>query len=254
MSCIVPSPPSCSQRPSCPDKFGCIAGQCPDFQIKRNDTRPPLKISIQDENGSIDLNGLVLEASMWAVGKLKKNITADDDSICLADNIGFCQALPNDIIVIERIRDAEHMRVTGFDEDNFLIFVERGVDGTISGDYKKGTGITIFRFKDSPAVTEMVVEDIDQLDGTTLCDQLAESILVYEWDANDTCVPGCFRFEFKLIKMSSDTTVPSVIPICFSGVGVEWVRRFPQCGEFIVEICNSPTSEVPLQIPSVTPL
>ncbi|NIQ16334.1 MAG: hypothetical protein GTO02_18665, partial [Candidatus Dadabacteria bacterium] len=139
MSCIVPSPPACSQRPFCPTKDGCIPGTCPDFQIKRNDTRPPLKISVADENGPIDLNGLVLEASMWAIGKLKKDITATDTSISLADNIGFCQALPNDTIVMDTIRDAEHMRVLGFDESNFLIFVERGVDGTMPEAYKKGT-------------------------------------------------------------------------------------------------------------------
>ncbi len=192
----------------------------------------------------MDLTGLVVEANMWANAKLKKDITALDTSLALADNIGFCQIMQNDIILMERTRAPEEMRITGFDETNNLIFVERGYNGTVPQSWKRGTPMKIFRFMNAPALSEMLYDDETQVDGTVNCNVLTDSFLVYEWNVNDTCVPGCFSFEFKVIKMSdSPPVIPSVTPACYLGVGVEWTRRFPNCGEFLVKVCNSPTSE-----------
>lgn len=251
MSCIQPSPPSCSLGPTCPSEDGCIPGVCPDFEIKRNDTRPAFKFQIKEENGDpMDLTGLVLEASMWANAKLKTAISATDTCFQLASNIGFNQILPDDIIIVAQVRSTEYMKAIGFDEINKFIQVERGVNGTTPSAWKKGQAIRIFRFSGSAGSTEMVYDDVLNIDGTTTCNKLIESYLVYEWQSNDTCVPGCFSFEFKLIKMESDIVIPSVIPICFSGIGVEWVRRYPNCSEFVIKICDSPTAEVVLATPS----
>ncbi len=245
MSCLSPSPPGCATSQNCPDIFGCLANACPDFQIKRNDTRPSFKVSVSDENGPIDLTGLVLEANMWAKAKLKSNIDADTTTIQFADNIGFYQILPNDVIVVDQVRLPEHMKVVSFDETNKTLVVERGYNGTTALTYKRGTCLKIFRFMNAAAVTEMVYEDVEEFDGTTICNVLAESFFVYEWTANDTCVPGCFWMEFKLLKMTDGPLViPSTNPMCTSGIGVEWVRRFPQCGEFLIQICQSPTQEI----------
>jgi len=246
MSCVRPSPPDCFVNPGCPDEFGCIAGICPDFTIKRNDTMPAFRVSVEDENGPIDLTDLVLEASMWAKAKLKKDITDSDTWLQFADNIGFQQGLVGDTIVLDRVRGPEHMRIIGFDEAGKRVEVERGVHGTTPSAWKKGTPLRIFRFISAPATTEMIIEDIQQVDGSTLCDQLIESFLVYNWTSNDTCVPGCFYLEFKLLSMDPNSiVVPSVTPICFSGVGVAWVRRFPVCGDgFLIKICNSFTQEI----------
>ena len=225
--------------------MGCPPGVCPDFQIKRHDTVPPFKYSVEDENGDpMDLTGLVLEANMWLCAKFKANVADNDTTFSLADNIGFEQILVGDIIIPDRVRSPEHMRVIGFDEDAKTIEVERGYNDTIPSAWKKGTPMRIFRILNAPAVTEMKYEDITQVDGCVLHDQLVESFLIYEWNANDTCVPGCFWFEFKLLKMATGPVViPSVTPVCTSGVGVEWVRRFPVCGEFLIKICDSPTAE-----------
>ena len=246
MSCVNTSPPECFINPGCPDEFGCIAGVCPDFTIKRHDTMPPFKVSVEDENGPLDLTDLILEASMWAKAKLKKDITATDTWLQFADNIGFQQALVGDTIVFDRVRGPEHMLIIGFDETNKKVQVERAAHGTTASVWKKGTPLRVFRFISAPAVTEMVIEDIQQLDGTTLCDQLIESYLVYNWTATDTCVPGCFYLEFKLLSMDpTNLIVPSVTPECFSGVGVAWVRRFPVCGDgFLIKICDSPSAEI----------
>jgi len=133
---------------------------------------------VEDENGPIDLTGLVLEASMWAVGKLKKDISDTDVCFGLADNIGFFQALPGDIIIMNQVRSSEAMTVIGFDEKNKLIKVERGTNGTTASCWKRGNGLRIFRFKDAPATTEMKFEDIDNLDGTKQCNQLVESCFI----------------------------------------------------------------------------
>ena len=71
MSCSF----GCSKNvQGCPQTDGCIPGVCPDFMIKRHDTKPSFKILMEDCDGPMDLTGLVLEASMWAKAKLKKDL------------------------------------------------------------------------------------------------------------------------------------------------------------------------------------
>lgn len=245
MGCLQVSPPNCGLPPGCPDSLGCPPGVCPDFQIKRHDTMPSFKVSVEDDDGPLDLTGLVLEANMWVCAKFKANVTDTDTTFQLADNKGFDRILVNDIIVPDRIRSPEYMRIIGFDEDAKTIEVERGYLDTTPVNWKKGTSMRIFRIFNAPATTEMIYEDVTQPDGCVLQDQLAESLLIYEWTANDTCVPGCFWFEFKLLKMlSPPIVIPSFTPMCTSGAGVEWVRRFPVNGEFLVKINDSPTAEI----------
>lgn len=235
MSCLRTSPPGCGTNNNCGD-----CPPCPDFQIKRHDTMPPFKVAVEDENGPIDLTDLVLEANMWVNAKLKKDILAIDTELQFADNIGFDHILVNDIIVADRVRSPEYMLITGFDEIDKIVQVQRAYNGTTAQPWKKGTKLKVFRFINAPATTEMVFEDTLNVDGTTTND-LSESLLVYEWQPNDTCVPGCFSFEFKLMKTGG--TIPSVTPVCSIGDNVEWVRRFPVCGEFLIKICDSPTAE-----------
>jgi len=180
---------------------------------------------------------------MWVETKLKSNITELNTSLALAGNVGFEEILPNDIILMNRARAPEQMRIVGFDEALNLIFVERGYNNTVPQAWKKNSPMQIFRIINGVAQAEMVFEDVTQVDGTTLCNQLTESFLVYEWTANDTCVAGCFFFEFKVLKMSGNVVSPSVTPLCFSGVGVEWVRRYPTCSVYTIKICDTPTSE-----------
>jgi len=202
---------------------------------------------------------------MWATAKFRRAVAKTDTYFALADNIGFQQALVGDIIVVaDQVRDPEQMLVTGFDEDNKLIRVQREYGGTRAWPYKKGTSIQIFRFLNSVGTTEMVLTDILQVDGTTEEDVLTESKLIYEWNAQDTCLPGCYYLEMKLLKMllvngsasilpsahlTSDITPSFVNPsaatlCCELGEGVEWVRRFPiDKSGFLIEIVDSPTSE-----------
>ena len=258
---------SCETQGSsgCVDKFGCPPDMCPDFVIKRHDTKPPFRVSVEDCDGALDLTDdtLVLEINMWARGKLKAAITNTDTFFALADNIGFCQAMVGDIIVMERVRSPEHMLVTGFDENNKLIRVQRGYNGTSAVAWKKGTSLRIFRIMNGPAEIETVTADILQSDGTTLEDQVTGTFLVYEWNANSSCLPGCYWLEFKLLKMevvevnmmlvNTASVIPSFTPStlsaedfgCILGDGVEWERRFPSGGEgFLIHIANSPTAEI----------
>lgn len=254
----------------CPDQFGCLPGVCPDFVIRRHDSKPAFKVKIEDCDGPMDLTGLILEASMWAKGKLKKSITATDTSFALADNIGYNQIMVGDIIILDRVRRPEYMLVTAFDENNRLVQVQRGYHGTIAQSWKKGDSLRIMKFIDATAETEMLYQDILELDGTTTSDVLIDSFFVYEWNQNDTCLPGCYYLEFKLIKMvmaalNSESSIsalsiggdiPSVIPSftdpgftpsdfhCGVPNGIEWIRRFPVEGEgFLIKITDSPTSE-----------
>ncbi|MHA2043753.1 MAG: hypothetical protein ACW99G_03105 [Candidatus Thorarchaeota archaeon] len=224
-------------------------------------------MAVEDCEGPFELDedNLVAEVNMWANGKLRKSIANSDTYISLADNIGFEQAMVGDIIIMNQVRLPEHMLVIAFDEQNCLIQVQRGYNGTQASAWKKGTGLRIFRLLDEPAEIELVRGDVIQDDGTTLEDQLTEAFLVYEWSAKSTCTPGCYWLEFKLLKfddevvitMMSATPGASIVPSftpstlsasdfgCVLGEGVEWCRRFPVCGEgFLIKINNTPTTEI----------
>lgn len=249
---------SCGSN-SCPDSLGCPADVCPDFVIRRHDTKPSLKLRVEDCDGPLDLTDLVVESSMWAKGKLKAAITADDTYFSLADNIGFEQAMVGDIIVMNRVRLPEHMLVVAFDETNSLIQVQRGYHGTTASAWKKGASLRIMRYMATTDATEMILQDIPQVDGTTATDQVTDSFLVHEWSAEETCLPGCYYLEFKLLKMTEESSLgaaavdpsftdPSLIAAdfgCSIGAGVEWVRRFPVEGEgLLIQIIDSPTAEL----------
>lgn len=245
---------------NCPDKFNCPAGTCPDFTIKRHDTKPAFKVSLKTCDGVFDLSeeNLVVEVNLWTKGKLKSAIDESNDYFGLADNIGFEQILVGDIIVMDRVRRPEYMLVIGFDENNKLVRVQRGYNGTDISAWKKGTSFKIFRLMNASGEVELSVEDITQLDGTVLEDQLTEAFLVYEWSPESTCLPGCFWLEFKLLKMaeevtsSSLSTTPSVTPSftpstytpadygCSLGDGVSWSRRLPVDKEgFLIKIVDA---------------
>lgn len=191
----------CKDQSSCLDKFGCPPGVCPDFVIRRHDTKPSIKISVEDCNGPFDLQGLVIETNMWALAKLRDTIDESDTYFRLADNIGFEQIMVGDIIVLDRVRMPERMLVTAFDETNKVVKVQRGYHGTTPSAWTKGTTLRIFRLLNAPAESELVFEDITGVDGVTEKDVLTESYLVYEWEPEDTCLPGCYWLEFKVLKM-----------------------------------------------------
>lgn len=192
---------SCSSQSTCVSKDGCPSGVCPDFTIRRHDTKPPLKISVEDCDGAFDFQGMVIEVNMWALAKLADTIDESNTYFRLADNIGFEQVMVGDIIVLDRARLPERMLVIGFDEANSLVRVQRGYHGTNPSAWKKGQLIRIFRVLNAPAESEMVYQDVTGVDGVTEEDVLAESYLVYEWQPEDTCLPGCYWLEFKVLKM-----------------------------------------------------
>lgn len=192
---------SCSTQQGCPDEYGCPSNVCPDFVIKRHSTRPPFKFAVEDCDGPMDFRGLIIEANMWAIAKLKNNLSSDSDNFQFADNIGFNQAMVGDIIIVDQVRLPEQMLIVGFDEHNKFIKVQRGYHGTPIGTYKKGTKLRIFRIMNSPALAEMVFEDVQTVEGTTQKDVIQSSNLIYDWDANDVCLPGCYWLEFKVLKM-----------------------------------------------------
>lgn len=194
---------------------------------------------------------------MWANGKLKVAMSSTDSYLSLADNIGFNQVMIGDVIVVNRPRQNEHMLVTAFDEDNFYIQVQRGYHGTTAQNWKKGQSLKIIKFMNVPSTTLMNLEDVINIDGTTTPDVLNESFLVYNWQATDTCLPGCYFLEFKLMKMAAQVSIstmsvtpsfsnPSMVDYhCGLPVNVEWIRRFPADSEgYKIKIYDSPTSEM----------
>lgn len=251
---------ACNQpfrRNDCVSSLGCPPGVCPDFTIKRHDVRPVFKVEIEDCDGPFDFTDLVVEVNMWAKAKLKVTVTSNSTFLSFADNIGFDQVMVGDILILDRARRPEHMRVLGFDESNHLVHVERGANGTGIDGWKKGTGLRIVKTMNAAALSEMILEDIPQLDGTTLREQLTRSFLVYEWKSKDTCLAGCYWLEFKVLKLTTTASDPDPDPSdttltltpdsygCKLGSGVEWVRRFPVSGEgYLIRVEDSPTAEL----------
>ena len=190
---------------NCPNKHGCEAA-CPDFTIKRHDTIPAFKISVEDCDGPLDLSdeSIIVEVNMWAKAKLKAALAETDTYFALADGIGFEQALAGDIIIVDRARLPEQMLVLGFDETNKLIQVQRGYHGTAVGSYAKGTKLRIFRIMNANGTVEYNREDFTHVDGSRE-DRLTKTFIAYDWAPNDTCLSGCYRLEFKVIKVTSPT-------------------------------------------------
>jgi hypothetical protein len=93
------------------------------------------------------------------------------------------------------------MLVLGFDEKNKFIKVQRSYHGTDANSYKKGTKIRIFRIMNEQARAEMEFKDINNVDGTLENDVIQSSFLTYDWKPEDTCLPGIYYLEFKVLKM-----------------------------------------------------
>jgi hypothetical protein len=187
---------------------------------------------MSDCDGPIDLTeeGIVLEASMWFDAKLKASLDSSATELKFADDIGFDSVRVGDVIMTARSRSPEKMLVTAIDEASRTVDVERGHAGTNAQDWDKGTGLKVFRFSDEPAVVESVLENVDSLDGS-VSEELADTLLVFNWTGDQTSMPGCYWFEFKILKVSEETDE------------VEWVKRVPLSSEgFVVNIIDSPTS------------
>jgi len=234
---------------------GCPSDVCPDFIIKRHDTRPPFKVAIEDCDGSVDLTGLVIEASMWAKSKLKKAITVSDTYFEVGDNNGFEQMMVGDIIIMDRVRLPEHMLITGFDEIDQIVEVQRGYNGTQISPWKKGNAMQIVKMMNAPAESEMILIDSVGEDGTIKKDTLTTSLLIYNWQPTDVCLPGCYYLEFKVIKMldatstevAATTNSTPITPAdygCTTGLGVDWMRRYPVNSDgYLIQVVNSITAE-----------
>ena len=102
---------------------GC--GSCPEFTIKRHDTRPAFKVAIEDCSGGPadalshkgkDAEYLIAEVSMWHHSRLRRDLSPDDTYFSLAGNQGFDQILPGDLIIMDQVRQPEQMLVMGFNE------------------------------------------------------------------------------------------------------------------------------------------
>lgn len=188
----------------CPPKDGCPPNVCPDFTLKRHDTKPAFKVLVEDCDGPLDLTdeNLIVEANIWCKAKLKKDITVADTYFALTDNVGFDQIMVGDVIIMDRIRRPEYMLVIGFDENNKLVEVQRSYQGTPVSAWKKGTCMKIYRTMNANAQIETITSDHVQEDGLTIRNQIQQTYLVYNWNSNDTCTPGCYWLEFKLLSMT----------------------------------------------------
>jgi len=193
---------------ACPTDDGCPAGICPDIVLKRYDTTPAFRVSISDCDGSLDLTdpNLVLEVNMWAKAKLKKTIAVDDTVVLFADGIGFNQIVEGDLLLFDRVRNPEYMQVLSIDETTKEITVSRAANSTQASVWKKGSSILIYRISSGSASIETVLGDIIDETGHTVKNQLLETNLLYQWDGNDTLLPGCFWLEFKLLKINPETS------------------------------------------------
>lgn len=245
---------NCSSNQSCSNQGYCYPETpvCPDFTIKQHDTRPAFKVDITDCDVPIDLTDLVVEASMWCNAKLKINIDANTNTISFADAIGFEQINTDTIIQIGNGRLFERMLISQINDVDKTVTVLRGQLNTGAYTWKKGTAIKLLRFLNNPAIGELQYENIEQIDGSVLENQLTRSTLVYEWLQGDTCMCGQFFLEFKLISVSPIETndsdngsgISQINYHCDNGANVSWVRRFPNNAEgFLIQVLGSPTAE-----------
>lgn len=206
-----------------------LCPKTPDFCIKRNDTKPPFRISISDCDGVVDLTdeNLVLEASMWLNSKLKNNISDTDANLYFADNLGFDQIAVGDVIVFDKPRNYEKLLIQSIDELNKSITVQRGHDGTAPKSWSKGTILKIFKFAGLSAQIESTYADVSKVDGT-VTNELVDTSFVFNWTAEQTSLSGCYWFEFKLMNINP------------SSGDIDWVKSFPLSAEgFLISVLDS---------------
>lgn len=186
---------------SCASQDNCPSNTSADLTLKRYDTSPSFRVEISDCDGALDLTdqNLIVEASMWFSTKLKKNISTSDTVVQFADKVGFNQILVGDKLIFQNVRKPETMTVVSIDESTNDITVSRA---DIPSSWKKGSEIKVYRIKDASASIDTVTGDIIDETGATLTDQVIETDLVYNWDVNDTILPGCYYFEFNLVKLN----------------------------------------------------
>ena len=212
---------------------GCQGSDCgspPDFCIKRGDTRPSLKVSVEDCDGVVDLTdeNLVLEASMWFKAKLKSALSPSETVLSFADNLGFDQVNVGDVILTDRPRSPERMLVTGINESAKTLTVERGHSSTDAQAWGRGSALRIFRIVDHPAQIESVFEQVESLDGT-VSEELVDTFMVLDWQPEHTSLPGCYWIEFRLTMMD--------------GTSIAWTKKMPLSSEgYLVRVVDSPNS------------
>jgi hypothetical protein len=222
----------CSQNNNCSGLYNCPSDRFTDFCIKRYDTAPSLKMSVENYDDSLDFSqgNFELKVSIWLNCKLKKNITDSETEIQLADNIGFHQIALNNVLVLNRARNPEKLLVTGFVESENKIVVQRGYDSTTPQAWNKGNSITAFRVIDDDAEIELVLEDVTKEDGTIIQDEVVDTLFTYNWSEEATSLPGCYFLEFKLTEYEEGTS--DVISI----------RKVPVQNEgLLIGVLDSPT-------------
>lgn len=212
---------------------GCLGSGCespPDFCIKRGDSRPSYRVSVEDCDGAVDISdeNLVIDASMWFDARLKSALDPSSSSISFADNIGFERVSVGDVVVASSPRNAERMLVLGIDESARTVEVERGYASTTVQEWPRGSSLCVFRFVDEPAEAEAVLEQFEEVDGT-LSERLSESFVVFNWKPEHTSVPGCYWLEFKFTMMD--------------GSSVAWTKKVPLSRRgFLVNVVDTPTN------------
>ena len=214
----------CSNASEC--NSGCSSS---DLCIKKGDTLPSLRVSMTDCDGVVDLtdSNLALEASMWFKAKTKAALSNSQDTIQLADNVGFDTIMIGDVIVTNRSRNREIMLVTGINESSKSISVTRGYEDSQEQSWSKGTELKIFRFRNQTATIESVFEESQSLNGE-ISNDLVDTFLVFKWDSNHTAMPGCYLLEFKLFKVDPDTAE------------VEWIKSIPLSKEgYLINVLDS---------------
>lgn len=185
---------------------------------------------MSDCEGPMDFSvGVAVEASMWFDAKLKSPISASDTSLRFADDIGFDSIAVGDVISTSGSRSPELMLVSSVDESSKSVVVSRGHSATSPRGWPKGESLSVFRFLDQPAQIESAYEDVESLDGE-VAEELVDTILVFEWLAAHTSVPGCYWVEFKIMGLDE--------------VGdIKWTKRVPLSAKgFMVRVVDSPTS------------
>lgn len=209
---------SCKSSSNCEEECQSI------FSIKKNDTRPSFRVSVEDcEDFDWEDENLVLKYNMWFKAKLKNDIIKTDNVIYFADNLGFDKIIENDIIFLETNRRQEQMLVLGIDESNKSIQVQRSYNSTSEEDWKKGSDLKIFRVLEQDAEIEVLLEDVTQTDGTILENQISDVFFVVNWDVDSTKTSGCYFLEFKLKKINSSNIL-------------EWSKTIPNSNCFVINI------------------
>jgi hypothetical protein len=195
-----------------------------DYIIKKNDTRPYVKYSMQDcEDIDLSEDDLFISVNMWANSNIKNKLSETDDYLELKNNYNLETIKVDDYILIKKFGSSEHFQVTSISDTK--VYIQRGQLNSVAQSWARGSEIKIIKLYEVEAEKEIEYNTTLNIKGEEETVASSQNLL-YKWSEGDTSSSGMFFLEFKVSKVDGEETL--------------WTKKVPSNKEGIsIKITNN---------------